>query len=80
MTIGIDMTVSIELVLSVVIQLVAIGIFIGTYKQTVNFMQLQINELKEDMRKYNNILERMIKAEQNIKAIWHQIDESKKEL
>ena len=76
----IDMTVSIELVLSVVIQLIAIGVFIGVYKTSLAFMQDQIKELKEEMKRYNNILERMIKVESNIKAIWHQIDESKKEL
>lgn len=80
MVIGINMTVSIELVLSVVIQLVAIGVFIGVYKTSLAFMQDQIKELKEEMKRYNNILERMIKVESNIKAIWHQIDESKKEL
>ena len=51
------MNISTELALSVVIQLIAIGIFIGVYKTTINFMQQQIVELKDDMRKYNNILE-----------------------
>jgi cell division protein FtsL len=64
-----------ELIISVVIQLVAIGIFIGVYKTTIHFMQLQIEELKNDMRKYNNILERMIVAEQSTKSAHHRIDE-----
>jgi cell division protein FtsL len=57
-----------ELIISVTIQLVAVGIFIGVYKTTIAFMQLQIQELKEDMRKYNNILERMIRVEDSTKS------------
>lgn len=68
------MNISTELIFSLIIQLVAIGIFIGVYKTTINFMQQQIVELKEDMKAYNNILQRMIIAEQNIKAIWHNLD------
>ena len=64
-----------ELIISVVIQLIAIGLFIGVYKTTIHFMQLQIEELKNDMRKYNNILERMIVAEQSTKSAHHRIDE-----
>lgn len=68
------MNVSPELIISVIIQLVAIGIFIGVYKTTIAFMQQQIIELKEDMRKYNNILERMICVEQSTKSAHHRID------
>ncbi len=57
-----------DLIISVTIQLVAVGIFIGVYKTTIAFMQLQIQELKEDMRKYNNILERMIRVEDSAKS------------
>jgi len=57
-----------DLIISVTIQLIAIGIFIGVYKTTISFMQLQIQELKEDMRKYNNILERMIRVEDSAKS------------
>lgn len=69
------MNISPELVLSVVIQLIAIGIFIGVFKTTVAFMQEQIRDLKEEMRKYNNVLERMIIAEQSVKSAHHRIDD-----
>ena len=73
------MQLSPELIISVVIQLVSVGIFIGVFKTTVAFMQEQIGEIKEDlkadkqelkdeMRKYNNVLERMIIAEQSTKS------------
>jgi len=69
------MSLSAELLVSVIIQLIAIGIFIGVYKTTISFMQLQIAELKEDMRKYNNVLERIIKVEQSCASAHHRIDE-----
>lgn len=68
------MFMSYELIMSIIIQLVAVGIFIGVYKTTIAFMQLQISELKEDMRKYNNILERMIRVEDSAKSAHHRID------
>ncbi len=68
------MNISIELTISIVIQLIAIGIFIGVYKTTIAFMQQQIIELKEDMRKYNNILERMIHVEDSTKSAHHRLD------
>lgn len=64
-----------EFYLSVAVQLVTIGIFFGIYKTTINFMQQQIADLKEEMRKYNNILERMIICEQSTKSAHHRIDD-----
>lgn len=63
-----------ELIVSVVIQLIAVGIFIGVYKTTINFMQTQISELKEDMKKYNNVLERLIKVESSTSSAHHRLD------
>ena len=63
-----------ELIISAIIQLISIGIFIGMFKTTINFMQEQIKDLKEEMRKYNNVLERMIIAEQSVKSAHHRID------
>lgn len=63
-----------ELIISVIIQLIAVGIFIGVYKTTIAFMQEQIKDLKEDMRKYNNILSRIAVAENSISSAHHRID------
>ena len=84
------MTLSTELIISLVIQLVSICIFIGVFKATVSFMQQQIEdikitlkedkqELKEEMRKYNSVLERMIICEQSTKSAHHRIDDLLKE-
>lgn len=68
------MSLSAELAISIIIQLIAVGIFIGVYKTTIAFMQEQIKDLKEDMRKYNNILERMIRVEDSSKSAHRRID------
>lgn len=75
-----------ELIISLVIQLISVGIFIGVFKSTITFMQEQIadikqnlkedkQELKDEMKKYNNVLERMIINEQSVKSAHHRIDE-----
>ena len=73
------MNLSPEFYMSVVIQLVAMGVVIGIYKTTISFMQVQISELKDDMKKYNNMLERMIVVEQSTKSAHHRIDDIIKE-
>lgn len=68
------MHISPELIVSVIIQLIAIGVFIGVYKTTIAFMQVQIKDLKEDMRKYNDVLSRIAVAENSISSAHHRID------
>lgn len=79
------MHISPELIVSVVIQLIAVGIFIGVYKTTIAFMQKQQEEIKQqikedkaelkaDMKKYNNVLERIAVAENSISACHHRVD------
>ena len=74
-----------ELIISVVIQLITAGIFIGAFKTTVSFMQSQIEEikdtlkedkqeLKDEMKRYNSVLERMIIAEQSTRSAHKRID------
>ena len=82
---GSGMNFSPELILSVIIQLIAVGIFIGVFKTTIAFMQEQIadiktnlkedkKELKDEMQKYNNVLSRMIIVEQATKSAHKRID------
>ena len=74
-----------ELILSVIIQLISVGVFIGMFKTSLAFMQQQIaeiktdlkedkKELKDEMARYNNVLSRMIIAEQSVKSAHHRID------
>lgn len=69
------MTLSTEFFLSIIIQLLTAGIMIGVYKATIDFMQQQISELKDDMRKYNNVLSRLAVAENSLKSLHHRVDE-----
>ncbi len=68
------MSLSYELEFCVIVQLLTAGICIGVYKCTIAFMQDQIAELKQDMKKYNNVLERLIRVEDSTKSAHHRID------
>lgn len=63
-----------EFVFFVVTQLITVGIFIGVYKSTIAFMQEQIKDLKEEMKRYNNVLSRLAVAENSIKSMHHRMD------
>lgn len=69
------MNFSAEFYMSIAIQLVSIGIMIGIYKTSLAFMQVQIAELKDDMKKYNNVLERLVICEQSTKSAHHRLDD-----
>ena len=71
------MSMTYELMFCLVVQLLTAGICIGVYKCTVSFMQQEIAELKQDMKKYNNVLERLIHAEDPIKSAHYRIDRLK---
>lgn len=68
------MNISTEFAISLVIQLIILAFFVGIYVTTIKFMSKQIEELKEDMRKYNNVLERLIITEQKASSAHHRID------
>lgn len=68
------MSYSPELILSIVIQLISVGVFIGMFKTSLAFMQEQIKDLKEEMKRYNNVLARLAVAENSIKACHNRID------
>lgn len=69
------MDIGAEFLISLIIQLLILAFFVGIYVTTIKFMAKQIEELKEDMRKYNNVLERMIITEQVAKSAHHRIDD-----
>lgn len=64
-----------ELIISVTIQLVSIGIFIGMFKTSLSFMQEQIRDLKDEMHRYNSVLSRLAVAENSISSAHHRIDD-----
>lgn len=79
------MSISGELIFSIVLQVVSLSFFVGVYVTTVRFIGKQIDELKqqskedkeelkEEMRRYNNILSRMAVAENSIAACHKRVD------
>ena len=79
------MSISQEFVISLIIQLLILSFFVGIYVATIRFMGKQIEdlktnlfldkkELKDEMAKYNNVLERMIINEQVAKSAHKRID------
>lgn len=75
-----------EFVISLIIQLLILSFFVGIYVATIKFMGAQIKELKEtliadkkelkdEMAKYNNVLERMIITEQSAKSAHKRMDD-----
>lgn len=69
------MSIGQEFVISLFIQLLILAFFVGIYVATIKFMDSQIKELKEEMKRYNNVLERLIITEQSTKSAHHRIDE-----
>ena len=83
------MSVTQEFVISLLVQLLILAFFVGVYVTTIKFMQAKIDEIKEalkedkaelksDMKKYNNYLERLIRLEDSDRAAHRRIDELKK--
>ena len=79
------MSVSGELIFSIVLQIISLSFFVGVYVTTVKFIGKQIDELKqqskedkeelkEEMRRYNNVLSRLAVAENSVSSAHHRID------
>lgn len=79
------MSISGELIFSIVLQVVSLSFFVGVYVTTVRFIGKQIDELKqqskedkeelkEEMRRYNNVLSRLAVAENSVNSAHHRID------
>ena len=79
------MSIGLEFVITLIIQLLILAFFSGIYTATIKFMGRQIedlketllqdkNELKDEMKRYNNVLERMIITEQSVKSAHKRID------
>lgn len=84
------MNLGMEFAISLVIQLLILAFFVGIYVATIKFMLAQLEELKiclkedkeelkQDMKKYNNVLERLIITEQSTKSAHHRIDKLEEE-
>lgn len=75
-----------ELAVSIGIQVIILAFFVGVYVTTIKFIGQRIDELKEqskadkeelkdEMRRYNNVLSRLAVAENSIASCHHRVDE-----
>ena len=58
------------ILITVIVQALYIAFKIGKFEE-----KLETLEKKQD--RHNNLIERMVKVESNVKAIWHNLDEKK---
>ena len=72
------MTLSTELVLMIIINVLLGGIYIGGLAMSIKFIEEQIKRLEEKQDKHNNLIERMSVQEMQTRSIWKVIDELKK--
>ena len=79
------MNMSTELIISIVLQIITLSFFVGVYVTTIKFICKQIDELKQqskedkeelktEMRRYNDVLSRLAVAENSISSAHHRID------
>ena len=67
----------ISLVLSVVINIIAIAYFFGKLSERVSGLKKDITRLEEKQDKHNSLIERMALVEQSTKSAHHRIDDMK---
>jgi len=73
------MSLSMELILMIVINVLLGGIYIGGLAMSLKFVEEQIKRLEAKQEKHNNLIERMAIQEMQTKAIWKIIDEVKEQ-
>ena len=64
------MSISMEFMLIIVVNVLTAGIFLGGIK----FIEQQIKHLEEKQDKHNNLIERMVKVEESTKSAHHRLD------
>ncbi len=69
------MTISIEFMLVIVINVLSSGIFLGGLAMSIRYIEAQILRLERKQDKHNNLIERMAVVEQSTKSAHHRIDE-----
>ena len=71
------MSLSAELILMIVINVLLGGIYIGGLAMSIKFVEEQIKRLEEKQDKHNQVIERLAIQEMQTKAIWKTVDEMK---
>ena len=56
------MSISLELMIVIVVNVLTAGIFLGGLAMSIKFIEQQIKRLEEKQDKHNNLVERMVKV------------------
>lgn len=68
------MSISLELMIVIVINVLTAGIFLGGLAMSIKFIEQQIKRLEEKQDKHNNLVERMVKVEESTKSAHKRLD------
>ena len=68
------MSISMELMIVIVVNVLTAGIFLGGLAMSIKFIEQQIKRLEEKQDKHNNLIERMVKVEESTKSAHKRID------
>lgn len=69
------MTLSLEFIALIVVNVLSAGIFLGGLAMSIKFIESQIKRLEDKQDKHNNLIERMAKVEASASSAHHRIDE-----
>ena len=69
------MTLSMELLVMIVINVLLGGVYIGGLAMAIKFIEKQIDNLSKKQDRYNNIIERQFFCEQSLKSEHKRLDE-----
>lgn len=68
------MSLSVEVYILLVVNLVSIGIWVGSISSFKKHINYRLDKLEEKQDKHNNLIERMTVVEQSTKSAHHRID------
>lgn len=74
------MSISIEIAIVIIVNLVSIGIWVGSISSFKKHINYRLDKLEAKQDKHNNLIERMAIVEQSTKSAHHRIDDMKTEL
>ena len=72
------MNISIEIAIVLVVNLVSIGIWVGSISSFKKHINYRLDKLEEKQDKHNNLIVRMVEVEQRVKSAQHRIDNLEK--
>ena len=69
-----------ELLVMIVVQVLAGGLYLGSLGMALKFIEKQIEHLEQKQDKHNSVIERTFLCEQSVKAEHQRLDEHEKDI